>query len=602
MVLAGDIGSRALAAESLTVRWGKLSQTVHLNELEQFAQTGKLSSSLRVYRPLLTPNLQASLQSEITLDPAVGLVILDEMLATPGGTQLLDTLQALVPNLDIIDVRLALERVAEARQPLTLISLLHQLPQETLEIDLGALLALTSQAKLAQLENAALSRVLRKELAQTPTHQVVPTGAVNPFSTGPFPVERWELVLRDRSRERNIPVDIYWSEQTRGPLVLISHGFGADRRFFAYLAQHLASHGLTVVSVEHPGSNVSSLVSLPEDSEEVEANGIRILPATEFLDRPRDISYVLDRMEKLNVYSYSLRNRLNTEQVTLIGHSLGGYTGLALAGAPLDLRHLDQACQQLKPVQLSPSDWLQCAALDLPVKYANLKDNRITQLIVTNPLTGQLFGEAGLSQVTVPTVVLASTHDSVTPIAQQQLAPFTQLAGPKYLITAIGASHLSVGDPDNLNADLRYVPFMPALPDAASGQLRIFLQGISLSFIMQQTPSADTYAGFLTPSSAQAFSTPDLPLGFTLTLPDSLIRWPRLRHQPTYHRASLLAYGPSLMHLEAVAIQEQLQVLQRQMAAYLRTSPPALTAVYWPRQAPRIQVHAHRSQRNRATP
>jgi predicted dienelactone hydrolase len=591
-----------VAADSLTVRWGKLSQTVQLDDLDQFAQTGAVAPSLRLYRPFLTPTLQASLQSEITLDPSVGLVILDEMLATPGGTQLLDTLQALVPNLDVIDLRLALDRVAESQQPLTLISLLRQLPQETLELNLSALLSLASQAKLAQMENAALSRVLRKELAQTPTRQV-PAGLVDPFSTGPFPVERWELVLRDRNRERDIPVDIYWSEQTRGPLVLLSHGFGADKRFFAYLAEHLASHGLTVVSVEHPGSNVASLVSLPSETEEVNASGSRILPATEFLDRPRDISYVLDRMEKLNIYSYSLRDRLNTEQVTLIGHSLGGYTGLALAGAPLDLRQLDQTCQQLNPVQLSPSDWLQCAALNLPVKYANLKDKRITQLIVTNPLTGQLFGEAGLSKVTVPTLVLASTHDSVTPIARQQLTPFTQLAGPKYLITAIGGSHLSVGDPDNLNADLRYIPFMPELPDAASSQLRIFLQGISLSFIMQQTPTADAYSGFLSPSYAQAFSTPELPLGFNLALPDSLTAWPRLQSQSSNnHRASLLAYGPSLMHLEVMAIQEQLQVLQRQMVAYLRTSPPALTAVYWPRQTSKSQIHAHRLQRNRATP
>ncbi|NJL49229.1 MAG: alpha/beta fold hydrolase [Leptolyngbyaceae cyanobacterium SM2_5_2] len=540
MVLGGGIGAAAVAADSLTVRWGQLSQTVDFDELDKFAQTGEVSPSLRLYRPLLTPALQASLQSEITIDPVLGLVILDEMLATHGGTQLLDTLQALVPNLDVIDIRAALDQVAESRQPLTLMSLLRQLPQDTLELNLGALLSLASQAKLAQMENAALSRVLRKELAQTPIRQV-PADLVDPFSTGPFPVERWELVLRDRSRERNIPVDIYWSEQTRGPLVLISHGFGADRRFFAYLAKHLASHGLTVVSVEHPGSNVSSLVSLPSETEEVTINGSRILPATEFLDRPRDITYVLDRMEKLNVYSYSLRDRLNTEQVTLIGHSLGGYTGLALAGAPLDLRQLDQTCQQLNPVQLSPSDWLQCAALDLPVKYANLKDNRITQLIVTNPLTGQLFGETGLSRVTVPTLILASTHDNVTPIAPQQLEPFTQLAGPKYLITAIGGSHLSVGDPDNLNADLRYIPFMPELPDATSSQLRIFLQGTSLSFIMQQTPSADTYAGFLNPSYAQAFSTSDLPLGFNLTLPDSLTTWPRLQKQPSY---TGLAYWP----------------------------------------------------------
>ena len=59
-------------------------------------------------------------------------------------------------------------------------------------------------------------------------------------------------------------------------------------------------------------------------------------------------------MEKLNYYSYSLRHRINTDQVSLIGHSLGGYTALALAGAELDLRPLSRFCQQLSPVNFFP--------------------------------------------------------------------------------------------------------------------------------------------------------------------------------------------------------------------------------------------------------
>ena len=587
----------ALAAESITVRLGRLSQTVSLDDVQAFVANGEVRGALQLYRPLLSPGLRESLQSEITLDPEVGQVILDELLMTPGGAQLLDTLRAIAPNVAGDDLRVTLEQVSRSEEGLTLLSILRAMPQDTLEIDVGTLLTLASQFRLAQMESKALGRIVR----QAPEPEVVEPFdllGIDPFTTGSSQVDRWELLLRDHTRNRSIPVDIYWSKDSHGPLVVISHGLGADRRFFAYLAKHLASHGLTVVAVEHPGSNVAALLSLPEvDMAEVDTAEVdmaeaelpqtvaqsRILPATEFLDRPRDITYVLNRLEKLNLYSYSLRGRIDTSQVTFIGHSLGGYTGLALAGADLDLRSLDDYCQTISPVNVSPADWLQCAALDLPVKYANLRDSRITQLIAINPLTGLLFGQAGLSRVRVPTLVLASTHDAVTPMASQQLRPFMQLSGPKHLITVVGGSHLSVGDPNNLNSDLARIPFMPELPTATTAPLRIFLQGVSLSFVMQQTPEAETYAPALSPSQAYAFSTTDMSLRLSQTVPEGLATWPRLRQTALLRQEGLVSYLPSLLHLEKMAIQDQLQGLQRQMLAYLRTTPPSISGLYWPR-------------------
>lgn len=601
MVGASSIGSRALAAESVTLQWGRLSQTINLGDLDTFVATGEIPPALGRYRPVLTPSLREALQSQIILEPQVSQIMLAEVLQTPGGSQLLDTLKAVAPNLSANDLRITVNRASLATDGLNLLSILRALPPETLELDVGTLLSLAAQFRLAQLESEALSQVLSQSLA-VPTATTVTPGGLALFVDGPAEVERWELVLLDRNRDRSIPVDIYWSEATHGPLVVLSHGFGADRRFFAYLAHHLASHGLTVVSVEHPGSNVAALTAVPSPNQQADPPPNRILPATEFLDRPKDISFVLDRMEKLNLYSYSLRDRINTQQVTLIGHSLGGSTGLALAGAPFDLKPLESFCRQLNPVNFSPADWLQCAALDLPIKQANLKDDRITQLILTNPLTGRLFGDAGLSQVKVPTLMLASTHDGVTPMAKQQLGPFTQLGGPKYLITVLGGSHLSVGDPDNLNAELRYIPFMPALPNATTASLRNYLQGISLGFIMQQTPEAAAYAAALSPDYAEYFSTPDLPLRLSQDLPQELLGWPRLQAKAFYSQDDLLTYVPSLLHLEAMAIQDQFQLLQRQMVAYLRTSPPSLTALYWPRQLLQPQVQAHKPEKDRASP
>ncbi|PZV17126.1 MAG: dienelactone hydrolase [Leptolyngbya sp.] len=621
-LLAGSLALAppAPAAESVTVRLGRFSQTVSLDDLQRFAATGEVPGALQLYRPLLNTGLQEALQGEITLEPEVGQVILDEILRTPGGAQLLDTLRAIAPNLAAEDLRVTLEQVSAAESGLTLLGILQAMPPDTLEINVVTLLSLASQFRLAQMESKALSRVLRQAPepeASTP----LPLPSVDPFTLGRSQVERWELVMRDHSRDRSIPVDIYWSKDTHGPLVVISHGFGADRRFFAYLAQHLASHGLTVVAVEHPGSNVSALLSLPSanspsanspsadspsadmplgDLTEAAAQS-RVLPATEFLDRPRDIPYVLDRLEKLNRHSYSLRDRLNTDQVSFIGHSLGGYTGLALAGAALDLRSLESYCQTLNPVNLSPADWLQCAALDLPVKYANLRDDRITQLVVANPLTGLLFGEAGLSRVRVPTLMLAGTHDTVTPMASQQLRPFMQLSGTKHLLTVLGGSHLSVGDPNNLNADLARIPFMPELPDATTTPLRVFLQGVSLSFVMQQTDEAEAYAWALDPSSVTAFSTTALSMRLTQTVPEGLASWPRL-HQTLNRQAGLGSYLPSLLHLEAKAIQDQFQAVQRQMVTYLRTTPPSLTVVYLPFLMPIAPMQANRSKPNQATP
>lgn len=569
------------AVETITLEWGPLSQQIQLQDLTEFAATGQVPADLKLYSPFLTPQTRQALRSHLDLDPAVSHIVIDELLHTPGGTQLLNTLKAVAPNLSPTDLQVTITQASTAADGLSVLGILQALPEDTLDINLGTLLSLAAQFNLARLESEALSRVLEEELPVGST-AAVSLDSQDPARPGTAKFERWELVLRDRSRDRNIPIDLYWSDQTHGPLVVISHGFGADRRFFAYLAEHLASHGLTVVSVEHPGSNVSALVSVPEDDRE--STHSRVLPATEFLDRPKDISFVLDRMEKLNQYSYSLRDRLNSNQVTLIGHSLGGYTGLALAGAPLDLRNLEPFCQQLNPASFSPADWLQCAALDLPIQQANLTDPRITQLVIMNPLTGLLFGENGLHQVTIPVLMVAGTHDRVTPMAEQQLKPFIQLgSSEKYLATIIRGTHLSLGDPENLNPELSRIPFMPKLPTLGATQLRSFIQGITLSFILHQDVNGPDYSPYLTASYAERYSTAALPLRLTQTLPDSLTRWPRLVPSALEHPNRFSTYGPSLLHLEAIAIQHQFQTLQRQMVAYLRTSPPSLTAVYLPR-------------------
>ncbi|NEQ29877.1 MAG: alpha/beta fold hydrolase [Leptolyngbya sp. SIO4C5] len=574
-----SLGTPGIALNRLTIRIGPIAQTIEVADLEQFARTGEVPPRLRLYSTFLTPQVRQVLQNQLSLDPDISDRIVDDILQSANGELLLDTLSTIAPDLSVDQLRAAIRLAAMSTDGLSVLGILRALPQDSLEIDASAAIALISQLNLSRLESQALSSVLDYELTDSAT-DALPAN-FDPAAPGPESVEQWELQLRDRDRDRIVPIDIYWSDDSQGPVVVLSHGFGADRRFLAYAAQHLASHGLTVVAIEHPGSNVAAL-SATELDPRAGREPSRILPATEFIDRPQDVSFVLDELAKLNRHSFALRGKLKTDQVTLIGHSLGGYTGLALAGANLDTRELGSSCSTLIPVGLSPADWLQCAATDLPRRSLDLSDARIQQVVAMNPLIGDLFGSRGLTQVTVPTLMLTSTNDGVTPTIKQQIRPFSQLAGPKYLVAVIGGTHLSVGDPQNINPALQQIPFMPELQGEETQHVRQFVQGLLLSFVKQQTPEADLYAPFLSAAYAQSMSTAELPVRFSTELPQSLTNWLRLTGSWSSKSRSPTGLLASLMHLEVIQVNNRLGRLPHHVFAYLRLSYPPLIVLDWP--------------------
>lgn len=511
----------SLASERIVLKIGPLRQSIEINDLDRFARTGEVPDSLKIYSGLLSPEVQQALYQKLDLDPKMSDRIIGDVLDSANGELLLDALSEIAPNMTLDQLQSAIRLASSQADGLNVIGVLRAIPQETLEVDLTAAIGLVSQLNFSTLESSSLSSVLDQELEVALA--IPPDSNIDPTAEGPERTYQRSMTMFDEDRQRSIPVEMYWSRNPQGPLVVLSHGFGADRFFLRYIAEHLSSYGLTVVSLEHPGSNLRALEGLPIDPAIIETPG-RLLPASEFLDRPRDVSFVLNRLEALNERSV-FKGLLNTDDVTIIGHSLGGYTGLALAGAQLDLRSLQNFCGTIAPLAISPADWLQCAAIDLEEQQADLSDDRIKQVMAMNPLVGQLFGEAGLSEVNVPTLLLTATKDGVTPTLDQQLAPFAQLSGPKYLLAVIGGTHLSAGDPGNVNPALTQLPFMSELDVQQTSELRRLLRGLSLSFVEQRTAEADDYKPFLSAGYVQSFSTPALPLRFADTLPSSLDSW-----------------------------------------------------------------------------
>jgi predicted dienelactone hydrolase len=509
-----------LAAETVTIRLGPFQQSVAITDLEQFAKTGKLPDNLQLFSSILTPQVRELLTRRLQIDPAFADKFFDELNRNPAGKQFVSSLTAAIPGSSIESLQVALNLALRQANGLSPLGFLRAYPEENITVDASQAVSLAVEFNPNYWQSQVFGALLARE--SSPVKNSNPPNNLDPAAIGKETIQQQTFILQDRQRNRSIPVDIYWGgSNAQDPLVVISPGFGANRRFFSYLARHLASHGLTVAAIEHPDSKVAAVARANN-----KASLAKLLPASEFVNRPKDISFLLNELAKLNIQPGSLQGKLNTDKVTVIGHSLGGYTTLALVGGEIDLPQLRQFCQNSLTIGEAPGDWLQCAAAALPGKKLRLKDERVNSAIALNPLVGNLFGKNGLTQVSKPVLILTGTEDALTPALKHQIAPFSQLQGEKYLLSAIGGTHLSISDPRYLGSNANTI--VRERRGEETKALRQLLQGVSLAFVKQLTPEAKSYQQFLTPAYAQSLSTSQLPLSLVSELPDNLKSWLKL--------------------------------------------------------------------------
>jgi predicted dienelactone hydrolase len=513
----------AIAAERLRIRFGPLETTLEIDDLERFARTGKASGDLELIEPFLIPEIRELLLRRVDIDPEIADDAIDLLLESSAGQRWIQMVLLMIPDSTVEQVKAAIKLAIRQAEGLSLIGILKALPGETITLDATAAIAAASRLNLPYLEAQILRSRLESDLETESDGPFI--APFDPALPGSDPVRETTLTLADRQRDRDIPVDLYIPDDPKSPLVVMSPGLGGDRSFLTYLARHLASHGFPVVAVEHPRSNRASLSDRP-----VSLDLGQLMPPSEFLDRPQDIRFVLDRLASGDG---DLRVPLDTDNVVAIGHSLGGYTVLALAGAELRLDDLREVCGDTPEASRSyrqwlgkaPADLLQCTATQLSGNRKNLRDRRIQGAIALNPVVGELFGDKGLDRLDTPVAIVAATEDGWAPAVTHQLRPFLDLPEPKYLITAIGASHFSATDPDNPDVLDPESASSRERDSLESENYRQLLRGASLAFVAQFTPEANAYRPFLTGAYAQSLSTPTVPLRLNREIPKRLARW-----------------------------------------------------------------------------
>lgn len=509
------------AAETVVVRFGLFAESIPVTDLKKAAETGEFPRSLDLFTGRLSEQQRRTVIRALRIRVPLNVVTLSRLLNTQIGTTILNDLSTAVAREDqagATALRGSLVLGANAPQGLSILSFIAAYPSKTLEINLPQAFQVAGSLNNAFWRTQQFLLAINPQLDARKPNISLP---FDPSEPGNAQVQVLNLSLNDQKRDRQIPVDIYWSTAAtqEKPVIVYTHGMGSVRTDLRYLAEHLASHGYIFVALEHPGSN--------QTHTDLAIKGkTRFLQPQEFLDRPRDVSFVLDELEKLNqTKGNPLQGKLATNNTMLIGYSFGGGSALTVAGGELQITGIRERCQNKLAIS-SFGETLQCVAQELPEKSYQLQDNRVKQVMALNPTASIMFGETGLTQVKIPTLIVASSADKTTPALTEQIVPFSKISSPKWLVGIIGGTHLSVKDP-SATLDQAKKPNTPLTGGEIVGEqaadVRKLMKAIALAMAAQLTPEASKYAIFLTPEYAQLASTNTFPFRIVTQIPPGAV-------------------------------------------------------------------------------
>lgn len=208
------------------------------------------------------------------------------------------------------------------------------------------------------------------------------------------------LQVQDDVQETFIPIAVLYptsaSEQAEGfgpyslevavdapiagsdlPVVVLSHGNGGTPWAYRDLAKHLATSGFVVVMPEHIGNSRNDN-SLEKTSANLE-------------NRPRHISLAIDAVFGASTIGPHIRRT----GVGVIGHSVGAYTALAVAGGKPWAAPHETSDRQARPVGVKADDRVRALVLLMPATFWFLAD--------------------GLKDVSIPILIRSGSRDEITP-------------------------------------------------------------------------------------------------------------------------------------------------------------------------------------------
>ena len=495
-------GMRVQAADTILLSFGGLELPVAVAELETYMKTGQVPGKLQLLISQVPPQDLERMVTTLKQPIPVTADTVANVFGTSTGRFLLSRLGRVVQTEQGENganaVKTALLKSARQPEGVTFLSVLREFPGDTIRLNLVQGLAIMREVNRYIAQVNGVFTVLDNEFRQQ-ARQALPANLPDLTQPGTFKWQVRELSLTDPSRQRTLPVTVYLPNRENALTVILSHGLGDSHQSFAYLAKHLASHGLGVILPDHPGSNAQKLQQVLEGKEQ------EYITPQELVDRPKDITFVLNALTA----QPELAKALNLQRVAVVGHSYGGYTALAVAGARLNLANLNQVCSQTEQgVGLNLSLLLQCPGRNLKNPPVQFRDERVVAVLAVNPVGSALFGATGLAQVKIPTMLVTSTQDVAAPSLYEQIMPLTWLGSSRrYLAVIEGGSHFSV-----LGAGQTGVPLPAELVGPTPEVAQMYMKGLTVAFVQANVANRAEFAPFLTAAYARQLSRASLPM------------------------------------------------------------------------------------------
>ncbi|PSB04267.1 alpha/beta hydrolase [Merismopedia glauca] len=492
------------AAEKIYFTYGSLLFSLRVSSLKTFATEGKVNQDLKFYLKLVDPKQQSKFQKALTQKADISPILLSRFFNSSVGEKILDrfgrTLQIPGGVNGKYGIRGALVQAALDPQGLTLLNFLQKFPTE-IQVDLNRGLAVAKDVE----QFVTATESIESEMRKISTQQIA-TQPVRDFSRYPdlrqmgnmgVVTEKWQL--EDTSRNRKFFALVYKPQRWREgktPVIIFSHGLASKPEDFGQIGEYMASYGYVFVIPQHPGSDYIQIQDM------IAGYKRQVFEVQEFIDRPKDISYIIDELTRRNQAEFG--GRLKLDSVGVAGHSFGGYTALALGGAKIDWDNLEGECDRYI-WRINLSLLLQCQALELPQTNYTFKDPRVGAIFAINPANSAIFGQKGLSQISLPVMLGSGSYDPATPIVYEQSRSFLWLTTPdKYLAILEGQAHVDVSKLDPGIQDI--INSVPGLTLADSQLLSEYTNALFLGFFEVYIAKNDNYRPYLESSYAKFIS------------------------------------------------------------------------------------------------
>ena len=258
---------------------------------------------------------------------------------------------------------------------------------------------------------------------------------INEDSSRPLNITIWYPTTETGSPEKVGENSVFYGtsalrdaepETGEHPLLLLSHGYGGNWRNLNWLASEMAEQGYIVAAVDHPGTTTFNK---------------RLQDAKELWRRPQD----LQRMMANIIATPSLAGKVDVQRIAAIGHSLGGWTVLELAGGRFDAGRFKKDCRVY--ARLSACKLIQTLGIDEAIGWQAIdaSEPKVKAIVSLDLGLARGFTPESLSRIAVPVLIMTAQVDSDELPAKLEsgyVAAYIP-AGVSDVVSVAGATHFS---------------------------------------------------------------------------------------------------------------------------------------------------------------